>query len=359
MDQFPLYRNDEKWTWPLSRKQISALSSVKKDIENNTLKLVVNHCLCGNEKENDDIVISEKDRYGFHIPQVLCKKCGLIRSKLVFSEESNELFYKDYYRNLYTTGSPTNFFFFNQIKHGETFANILEKEGTLADIENVTEIGCGAGGILLPFQKRGKQVKGFDFNKEYLNFGSKYKLDLNFGDYSTQLEDDSCDLIILSHVLEHFLNPIKEIHNISKKIKLGKYLLVEIPSILNIRSAYRNPILYFQNAHVYNFYQDYLKIFFEALGFEIIYSDELCIFICKKVREVQEPQCIYGKNLEQKYQHIAKYFVNCQEKWQAPRNILRRIALKMNSARMLYRFIYIFIWNLTHKNFVAKYQREL
>lgn len=356
MCKFPLYTNDGKWTWPLSHKQKIALSSLKEDITNGSLKLVENHCLCGNDKEQDDIVISEKDRYGLPIPQVLCKKCGLIRSKHVFDNESNELFYKNSYRNIYTTGSPTYFFFFNQIKHGETFADILDKQGVLTDIEKVTEIGCGAGGILLPFKKKKKQVKGFDFNKDYLKFGSNYKLDLIFGDYSSQLEDNSCDLIILSHVLEHFLNPISEIYNISKKIKLGKYLLVEIPSILNIGTAYRNPILYFQNAHVYNFYQDYLKIFFESLGFEIIYSDELCIFICQKTKEVQKPQYIYSEMLKSKCDYIANYFIECQEKWLTPRNVLRRISLKMNSARMLYRYMYIFIWNLTYANYVKTHQ---
>ncbi len=351
MCKFPLYTNDGKWTWPLSHKQKIALSSLKEDITNGSLKLVENHCLCGNDKEQDDIVISEKDRYGLPLPQVLCKKCGLIRSKLVFDNESNELFYKNSYRKIYTTGSPTDFFFFNQVKHGEKFVKILESKDILSKIDNVAEIGCGAGGILLPFLKHEKNVSGYDFNKEYLDFGNKFRLNLNFGDYSEQLKDDSCDLIILSHVMEHFLYPIKEIYDIAKKIKMGKYLLVEIPSSLDIAKAYKNPIFYFQNAHIYNFYQDYLKVFFDSLGFKVEYSDELCIFLLKKERNTSMPEFIYNKSLKNNSMHIANYLLGSKKQWQTPKNIIYRIYYRFNTVVMLYRSLFMIKWKLTHKNF--------
>ena len=353
MKQFPLYLNDGKSTFYMSQKQRQSLSLLKEDINNGRLKLVENHCLCGNDQEQEDIIVSEKDRYGLHLPQILCKRCGLIRSQYVFDKESNGQFYQTRYRDIYTTGTPTDFFLF-QIKRGEKFVQILDSIDILSQIDNATEIGCGAGGILQPFAARGKIVKGFDFNKEYLDFGNQFHLNLHFGDFADQLQDESCDLIILSHVLEHFLDPISEIHNIARKLKMGKYLLVEIPSCLNIAAADKNPIFYFQNAHIYNFYQDYLKVFFQFLGFETVYSDETCDFVLRKVATVQKPSLIYSECLDGKDQEVARYLLACKNKWQSSKNWLRRTVYKMNIAIMLYILFFHLARKITYFGLLKK-----
>lgn len=104
---FPLYVNDGICVvenTPLIKDNIEKF---KKAIKIKELKFVENRCLCHNEHPENDIVISEKDRYGFAIPQVLCSKCGLIRSKIVLDEPSNRLFYEKYYRGIYLASTST------------------------------------------------------------------------------------------------------------------------------------------------------------------------------------------------------------------------------------------------------------
>lgn len=280
---FPLYRKDDKAIISLSKYQQESLDKLLRAINVGDLKLVKNDCLCKNNHPENDIIVSEKDRYGIPCASVLCSKCGLIRSDKIFDEHSNNLFYEKFYRDLYVgQHNPDDKFFYDQVVRGEKFLSLINKNNILNNISSVVEIGCGSGGIIYPFYKENKKCKGFDYNDDYLNLGRKFGLNLVLGDWNNYLEDDSTDLIIISHVMEHFANPIKEINDIIKKIKPGKYLLVEVPGIFYINKIYLDLIFYLQNAHVYNFYKKYLNVFFEKLGLEVLYGDERCTFLLKK-----------------------------------------------------------------------------
>jgi Uncharacterized protein conserved in bacteria len=178
---------------------------------------------------------------------------------------------------------------------------------------------------LLPFKEDGKAVIGYDFNSAWLEFGRSKGLDLRMGDFYQLAEDASCDLVILSHVIEHFLSPVEEMRRILAKVRPGKYLIMEVPGIFNIEEAYGNPILYFQNAHVYNFYERYLRVFFSKLGLEVLYGDEHCTFICKKVSDVSSDiGDIYDTSLSEYPSKILDYFTKAKFSWEHP-GIKRRI----------------------------------
>lgn len=340
----PLYVNDNKARLHLDKAQLQGLALLKEDIQKKKLVLRKNRCLCNNTDSNKDILISEKDRYGLPIPQILCSKCGIIRSQVVFDDSSNNLFYEKYYRTIYTTKSPSESFFREQQDHGKQFINLLEDNNILPQINDVVEIGCGAGGILKPFKDSGKNIKGFDFDQQYLNFGIKEGLSLFNGDYTSFLKDESCDLIILSHVLEHFLNPIEEIWNILKKIRVGKYLLVEIPGIYNIKNAYVDPLLYFQNAHIYNFHEKHLRIFFESFNLKVIVGDETAIFVCQKQSIVKKPSYIYNDILEHEVTKEYNYLVSCKKSYQSIPNLIKRKHLYEKSIKVAYNLACIFGW---------------
>jgi hypothetical protein len=97
---------------------------------------------------------------------------------------------------------------------------------------------------------------------------------------------------------------LPELQKNKKKKKKGKYLLIEVPGIFSIPEDYYyfNPILYFQNAHVYNYYHYYLANMFQQLGLEIIYGDERCTFICKK-KENWEYSSIHAINIPEDIQN--------------------------------------------------------
>jgi 2-polyprenyl-3-methyl-5-hydroxy-6-metoxy-1,4-benzoquinol methylase len=169
----------------------------------------------------------------------------------------------------------------------------------LDEIKTVFEVGCGAGGILYPFHEINKQVSGCDFGEKYLKFGQDKGLALYQGEINLdKTPPNSQDLIIISHVMEHFNNPIETVNQILQHIAPEKYLLIEVPGIFDIPKTYFNPVLYFQNAHVHNYYYYYLKVFFEALGLEVIYGNERCTFLLKKPTNWVKKENIIIKDIE-------------------------------------------------------------
>jgi SAM-dependent methyltransferase len=281
---FPIWKNDGKEVVPLIEFQKEVIKNFNLKIKERKYKLVNNPCLCGNSNKGLDIVITEKDRHGIPCENLLCKKCGLIRLRERLDDYSTAEFYKNEYRDIYVgKETASEEFFDSQVQRGQIFLNLVSKYLDIQTVENVFEIGCGAGGILYPFNKIGKEVSGCDFGEKYLKFGKAKGLDLYEGEIDLiKTPKESQDLIILSHVMEHFTDPIVKILQIVEHIKPDKYLLVEVPGIFDIPKTYVNPILYFQNAHVHNYYYYYLKVFFEKLGLEVIYGNERCTFLLKK-----------------------------------------------------------------------------
>lgn len=282
--KFPIWKNDDKSVVNLNKLQKKQIDNFLDKIQNNEYKFVNNPCLCGNSDKSLDILVAEKDRYGIPCDNILCKKCGLIRLKERLDDYSTAAFYKNEYRDIYVGKEQASDEFFNsQSLRGKIFYNLVENYVDTKEIKTVFEIGCGAGGILYPFYTENKKVSGCDFGEEYLKFGQNKGLRLYQGEIDlNKTPKNSQDLIILSHVMEHFNEPLKIMNEIIELVVPGKFLLVEVPGVFDIKKTYFNPIMYFQNAHVYNYYQDYLKIFFEALGLEVVYGDERCTFLLKK-----------------------------------------------------------------------------
>ena len=76
-----LYINDLIPMINLSNFQKESIVKLLNAIDNKTLKLEFNNCLCNNQNVGNDIIIAEKDRYGIPVKNLICSKCGLIRSE--------------------------------------------------------------------------------------------------------------------------------------------------------------------------------------------------------------------------------------------------------------------------------------
>lgn len=308
--KFPIWKNDGKEIIDLNDLQKNQIYNFLSKVKSGEYKFVENPCLCSNKDKSLDIIVSEKDRYGIACDILLCKKCGMIRLKERLDDYSTAEFYKHEYRDIYVGEELASDSFFDEQKsRGETFYSLFKQFINPKEINTVFEIGCGAGGILYPFHKDGKKVSGCDFGEKYLKFGQSKGLDLYQGEIDfDKTQKKSQDLVILSHVMEHFNEPIKTMNEIIELISDEKYLLVEVPGIFDIKKTYFNPILYFQNAHVHNYYYYYLKIFFESLGLKVVYGNERCTFILQKPTNwtMQSDILIYDENMPSWAEKIEK-----------------------------------------------------
>jgi|TARA_Y100000034_G_scaffold104223_1_gene130613 SAM-dependent methyltransferase len=136
------------------------------------------------------------------------------------------------------------------------------------DIKSLLEVGCGTGNFLYVAKRKGKQVTGVEPHPESNIISiwiTKEKINEKLG----QVEGKH-DLVFLSHVLEHFKEPEKEMPKI--KEFCGKLIFVEVPCCDNPR-VLRHSIE--KNPHITHFTEEGLKEFVEDQGFKVIITETM------------------------------------------------------------------------------------
>ena len=236
---------------PLTAAQIEIRDRVAARLADGTYAQEEVPCLCGRDGGE---VIAERDRYGLPVRTVLCPDCGLLRTSPRMTPEATSRFYEEDYRGLYTGHENRERLFQGQVRGGMFLLQQLGR--LLTEGAKVYEVGCGAGGVLLPFARAGCHVSGVDLGSEYLEIGRREGLDLLHGDARTLLAErgGDADLVIVRHVLEHFLDLPGEVAALADLLAPGGVLWVEVPGVLAIGEQYGGDFLRFlQNAHTYHF----------------------------------------------------------------------------------------------------------
>lgn len=335
----PLQRFNAVSNIELSSMQQSILSEVHELIESGEYKCVTNNCLCGSDQ---GVIITEQDRFGLPFKFKICQTCGLIRTDPILDVRALRDFYSKKFSLLHRDAiEPTKKYLDYVIATGENLLTFLSGKIDVQKLEDVCEIGCASGANLLPFYEKGKSVIGFDYDEKYMAWGIDRGLNLKTGSYEN-ISDCSQDLIILSHVLEHFTDPLNELLNVIAKIRNGKFLFVEVPGIFSIHSRWkRTPILYFQNDHIFHYQEKYLVNMFRALNLTIIYSDEWCRFILRKPEnwEMAEAEVSLEFKARSSVEDQLTYL-----KWTYIRNAVRSRLVVVLEALRIKAFLKSLIW---------------
>ena len=185
--------------------------------------------LCGSDEF--ELLRSEisigKGKYGT-LPVQICKKCGYLMQNPRFERN----FYKQFYRQVYRlvikqSALPSQEFIEDQIERGKNLLNfgaqIFGKAGAILDV------GCSAGGMLIPFKEKGWRVYGMDPDTDYVRYGQeKLGLDIDHMDGEDMaLGREQYDLVIIMGSLEHVYDPNLILRECRKASKPGGILLME------------------------------------------------------------------------------------------------------------------------------------
>lgn len=286
------YNYDGKAIIRLSQLQLKARNRMLENMKNEYRFVKVN-CECGN---NDYEVLSEKDRYGLPVRTVICKRCGLVYQNPSLDDESTKDFYSNLYRKLYGSSSISSYFQL-QIKRGIRIRNWVYEELGYTP-RTVIEIGCGAGGILKAFQLSGAKTLGVDFDEDYLEYGSSKGLHLKFGGVDEVIPHQA-DLVILSHVLEHFTNIEMELDVLKNILSLEGYLYVEVPGIFNLKPNLYDFLFSVQNAHNYYFTLGTLKQILRSYGWKLAHGNENIYSVFKYTENIDYCKKNYYPEIKQ------------------------------------------------------------
>lgn len=281
------YDNDNKSLLKLNELQLRMKQQVEQKVKDGVYKFTEEPCPVCDGKNFE--LLAQKDRYGLYMPVVICGDCGLIQTNPRMHQDAYNEFYNIEYRKLYGgKENPTDEFFRGQYNKGRRIFAYLQANGFLKACDKmfVLEVGCGAGGILHYFRKKGCRVKGIDLGEKYIEYGkNQYNLDLSVGTIDAINLDETPDLIIYCHVLEHILTPNNELQKAHDILSDTGLLYIEIPGVKNLMNSYEMDFLMFlQNAHVYHFTLSSLNNLLARNGFVLLAGNEKVNSVFGKVQ---------------------------------------------------------------------------
>jgi len=238
-------------------------------------QLIDNKCICGSKS---DLLLSRTDRHCVEFTTVICKSCGLIRAQKYFRDEDVIDFYKNYYRtqnysNKYVEHSPKDFF--EEQKLESKFKFELLNKYKIKEIRNIkiVDLGGGIGGVLDHFEKN-NELFLFDFYQPYLDYAKSRGINSIKG--GLEKLNFKPDIIILSHVVEHWNNfdrEIKKLINFQKKGETLNY--IEFPGVDSVKDGRREGDILgdIHIPHVHYFTSYVFENLMNRYGFEKLYID--------------------------------------------------------------------------------------
>lgn len=232
--------------------------------------------VCGEQKFEDFCAI---DRIGLKVQTVMCSQGPTLYSRKRFDEHSLKIFYSRFYREIYTgSPDPTEGWFEEQVSSGRRILGQLKKLNVVSNglsDKHVLEVGCGSGGILIPFLEAGAEVVGIDFDDAYMNAGRQHGLNLIAQSIYEFNPLEKFNLIILKDVLEHLPNLKLVLAKLKALLDDDGHVYIQVPTFEGLEFlGYQNDFLrYFQNAHIVHFSEASLNFIFAESGFQKMYSN--------------------------------------------------------------------------------------
>lgn len=187
-------------------------------------------------------------------PYVTCKECGLVRQDPLPREEEIAGFYPDdyaphtggsrikrdkwinklarrYYYETDSVGRPGFMRLFFRLLSKRIMKTIRPPRGQ----NRLLDIGCASGDLLLKYRALGWSVKGVEISPRAVEIARAKDLEVHQGTaFDAPFETGSFDMIILSHVIEHVLDPARFLRRCAEFLAPGGVLVLLTPRIRSL-----------------------------------------------------------------------------------------------------------------------------
>ena len=329
------YRNDGAVAWSLDALQAEYLIRLRRKLDDGRYRLEeIGSCLCG---AREHVRVAEKDRFGLPVGVVMCTACGLLRTSPRLATECIPAFYEEDYHGLHF-GRSTHDPEFSLYRKGQghriySYVSDLLPESDLV----VAEIGSGSGTVLREFaeeaSRSGRSVNlyGAEYSSSYVEAGRSLGTDIRSGGIEALEDIPPPDLVILSHVLEHFTDVPLEMEKLRTLVQPTTVIYVEVPGVFSLHtpSVYGFDLLrYLTIAHVHHFTLETLVSTLARFGFRLERGDETVRGVFKLDPTAASPSTNVAEQ-------TAAYLTWLERSWQMK---VRRRALPIrNKARALAR----------------------
>ncbi|NVO03979.1 MAG: class I SAM-dependent methyltransferase [Bacteroidetes bacterium] len=175
-------------------------------------------------------IIKELPRYRSNY-LVKCKSCGFVFCNKIPEIDELKNHYNGYPRNT-DISSIT-------IKRYHELLNVFEK---YRFSNNILDIGCGDGHFLVVAKERNWNVYGTEYTNEAIKICRAKKIEVSKGILDVNNYDQiNFDVITSFEVIEHINNPVEEVININKLLRIGGAFYFTTPNFNSLnRSILKN-----------------------------------------------------------------------------------------------------------------------
>ena len=218
--------------------------------------------------------VGEVDRYNIPFRTVVGTSTGMLWANPYYNEAYLADFFQHQFRKLNRPKRMSlSWFFSEQVRRGQP---VLERTAArLPPAARVLDIGCGMGGMLVPFVLAGHHVIGCDFGEEYVKLGQRLGMDIRVGGTEAIADEGPFDLVLLSHVVQHVRDPIDLARQAASLLKPQGLCFIEVPGLLNLEKYYGGDLLkYLQSANRWHFTAGTLTAILRRAGLEIVEIDQ-------------------------------------------------------------------------------------
>ena len=198
-----------------------------------------------------------------------CKFCHLLATNPRPSQNQLELIYKNHYGyDFHRTVS------WEKKRRAQKLLKMIDSIVDFSNVSSFLELGCANGELSKILYKKYKLIGvGVDLiapeNSKKLEEDEGVKFVRKAIDAYLETTTEVFDTIILSHTLEHLLDPRSSLDLIRKRLDIGGFLIVVVPNALVTRNKFWG---YWQvPVHISHFDENSLQSLLIKCGFEPIY----------------------------------------------------------------------------------------
>lgn len=214
------------------------------------------------------------DRYGYPgtFDIFSCKICNH-RSIQTFlsNEEITELYSKYYPRSNFNV---KNFKPLNEATGFQSWIDGTRRSFAFVPKNvKVLDIGCGLGQSLAYHELRGCDAYGVEADNNIQHIADAYNLKIKIGTFNSNDYDRGFfDYITLDQVIEHFINPMRALHDMATILKPNGYIVMTTPNVCGIpkRIFKKQWINWHVPYHVHHFSKKSLRLMAKENGFTVI-----------------------------------------------------------------------------------------
>jgi 2-polyprenyl-3-methyl-5-hydroxy-6-metoxy-1,4-benzoquinol methylase len=159
---------------------------------------------------------------------------GLYRTIPYPTEAALAKFYTQEYREIRQESPDEAYLKFMRHRAMEQSRFIMEASSR-RNFDSVMDIGCGCGELLNALQPHSSRLIGFETDTVMAAHAianrSANSIDIRNEHYSPAKHSLECDLITMSHVLEHIPEPVEFLSMLGREtLKTGGFLFLEVPN---------------------------------------------------------------------------------------------------------------------------------